>query len=318
MVMHWTRAHDGVFPNHYADVITKAYIGRPPRAPYDAPLGRRTSMVQYGVAREAGGAVSWMAGSRRLRELAVRELGRYTLRHALDSAKHSLADLIMWMPDELPTAWPWATAWVHLLAMTSGLRYEGGAKMRPTSLGAVMRVRCGHLGVGPSDFTADSAARAMEALRAEWARDAAGQALADRVDAAMRVMATAVSEPAGKREPYHEAVRRARDVLEALRDSSQSIHTGDAWRRLRAAASGALPLPSRAESEATRQLVVVTGHTPPSATGGRDDDRLTHASCKGRGGQGGGAGLDRAVRDGAPVAAAIPPNVERGRHGRCR
>ena len=61
LVLQWTPAHSGVFPNHYADVVAKAFLGRDASAPYDRPLARQATLVEYGVVAENGG-VSWAAG----------------------------------------------------------------------------------------------------------------------------------------------------------------------------------------------------------------------------------------------------------------
>ena len=49
MIIQWTPAHKGVFPNHYADVAAKAGVGREASGPYASHIGRQASLVQYKV-----------------------------------------------------------------------------------------------------------------------------------------------------------------------------------------------------------------------------------------------------------------------------
>ena len=49
VIFQWTPAHRGVYPNHYADVLAKSYLGRDAGGIHDGGLGRQASLVQYGV-----------------------------------------------------------------------------------------------------------------------------------------------------------------------------------------------------------------------------------------------------------------------------
>jgi len=99
-------AHCGVFPNHYADVVAKAYLGRKVEGPYDGKLAREASLIAYGPQRRDG-TVSWAGGQRKLRGLVQQGLERFTIREAITSAGHDFGNLIVHMPEELGDAsWP--------------------------------------------------------------------------------------------------------------------------------------------------------------------------------------------------------------------
>ena len=49
VVFQWTPAHVGVYPNHYADVLAKAYLGRDVAGAYAEGLHSRATLVQYGL-----------------------------------------------------------------------------------------------------------------------------------------------------------------------------------------------------------------------------------------------------------------------------
>ena len=138
VILQWTPAHKGVYPNHYADALAKAYVGRAVQWPYDGTLQRQASQVQYGLKR-ADGRVSWMAGDRRLRPMLQKRLAHYALTRAIADAAHDVGSLIIHMPDVLQQAWPWRDAWTTVLVLTSKSHDGAGSKFRPTGLGAVSR-----------------------------------------------------------------------------------------------------------------------------------------------------------------------------------
>ena len=154
LVIQWVCAHCGVFPNHYADVVAKAYLGRKVEDPYDGKLAREASLIAYGPQRRDG-TVSWAGGQRKLRGLVQQGLERFTIREAITSAGHDVGNLIVHMPEELPHAWPWehGGAWTELLESTGRASDGGGSKLQATSLGAIMRVRSGQLGLSVNSTT---------------------------------------------------------------------------------------------------------------------------------------------------------------------
>ena len=91
VVFQWTPAHRGVYPNHYADVMAKAYLGREVAPPYDDSMQRQGTQVQYGVVLPDGNT-GWMAGDRRLLELVKKRLARYALRRAMAEADYAVGD----------------------------------------------------------------------------------------------------------------------------------------------------------------------------------------------------------------------------------
>ena len=139
VVFQWTPAHRGVYPNHYADVMAKAYLGREVAPPYDDSMQRQGTQVQYGVVLPDGNT-GWMAGDRRLLELVKKRLARYALRRAMAEADYAVGALIVRLP-ELREAWPWRSAWTAVLVETGRSLDGGGSKFKSIGLGAVMRVR---------------------------------------------------------------------------------------------------------------------------------------------------------------------------------
>ena len=58
----WTPAHRGVFLNHYADVMAKAFIACEMHTALAQPLPRQASLAVYGTTL-ADGSVSWRPAS---------------------------------------------------------------------------------------------------------------------------------------------------------------------------------------------------------------------------------------------------------------
>ena len=189
MVIQWTPSHCGVFPNHYVDVVAKAFLAREPSAPYSAPLPRQTWLAQYGVTL-SDGTLSWAAGERRLLSLAQANLAQYGLRRAIDAAAHDVGELILHLPTLLPQAWPWQSAWTNLLVALSRSKIGGGSKLKATPLGAVMRVRSAQLGLGETEWdmclvqAAPRAAIVATALTQQWMDDYIAEA--ERLESRVR------------------------------------------------------------------------------------------------------------------------------------
>ena len=276
LVIQWVCAHCGVFPNHYADVVAKAYLGRKVEDPYDGKLAREASLIAYGPQRRDG-TVSWAGGQRKLRGLVQQGLERFTIREAITSAGHDVGNLIVHMPEELPHAWPWehGGAWTELLESTGRASDGGGSKLQATSLGAIMRVRSGQLGLGELDYKDDAGRAAMEALAEVW-RAPRGRQLAGELVHSLEMLYDIIERPeGGGSSAYKGAVKQALDVAAALTTAGNNLPSVEQWRRFRAAASGALPAPTQRERAATRARMAATGYVPPPTRGGRDGERLT-------------------------------------------
>ena len=276
LVIQWVCAHCGVFPNHYADVVAKAYLGRKVEDPYDGKLAREASLIAYGPQRRDG-TVSWAGGQRKLRGLVQQGLERFTIREAITSAGHDVGNLIVHMPEELPHAWPWehGGAWTELLESTGRASDGGGSKLQATSLGAIMRVRSGQLGLGELDYKDDAGRAAMEALAEVW-RAPRGRQLAGELVHSLEMLYDIIERPeGGGSSAYKGAVKQALDVAAALTTAGKNLPSVEQWRRFRAAASGALPAPTQRERAATRARMAATGYVPPPTRGGRDGERLT-------------------------------------------
>ena len=198
MIFQWTPAHRGVYPNHYADVLAKAYLGREVRWPYDGQLQRQGSLIQYAVTLPNGDH-SWAAGERQLLQLVQRHLTRFALRNAIAETAHDIGGLIIHLPHELEAAWPWKTAWTAILRLT-GKSHDGkGSKFKATGLGAIMRLRAGLLGFGPEDYSGTAVERDAAApvnLAEVWRASEAGQKHAQDLLSAMRSIEGAVEEAA--------------------------------------------------------------------------------------------------------------------------
>ena len=96
VIFQWTPAHRGVYPNHYADVLAKAYLGRELVHPFDGDMGRQASLVQYGRRLSSSGRVSWVVGDHQLLQLMQSSLARYALEIAVTSAAHDTGSLIIY------------------------------------------------------------------------------------------------------------------------------------------------------------------------------------------------------------------------------
>ena len=201
------------------------------------------------------------------------------MRQPLASSLHDNDGLIIHLPEDAPQLWPWATAWSAVLVETGRSRDGHGTRFRATGLGAVMRVREGLLGVGPTEYHGTAAMRdirSMEAIADVWRQDSTGAAQADAVIRSMEVIAATIEEQPDRRRSsgYHEAVTEAIETAKALERAGADMPNWEAWRRLRAVASGALPMPSAAEKAATRVRMAKTG-VAQASTHGRDCERLS-------------------------------------------
>jgi DnaJ-domain-containing protein 1/ribonuclease HI len=297
LVLQWTPAHRGVFPNHYADVVAKAFLERGVAAPYDQPLARRATPIAYGPTL-ADGSVSWAAGQRRLLGLVQVGLQQYSLRRAISTAKHDVGALVLYLPRELPHAWPWDSVWTAVLDATSQSSDGGGSKLQATSLGATMRLRSGQLGLGELDYARDGGADSVAALASVWRSGDSGARLAVQLQSQLEAMAGAIATPVGSAPGDSElqrAIAGAQAAVTAMAAAGMPLPAAEEWRGLRAAVSGALPRPSRREQAATRARAAVVQSVAPPATGGRDADRLSAMQIAARAVTAGARAASRAV-----------------------
>ena len=275
LVLQWTPAHRGVFPNHYADVTAKAYLGRKTAGAFAELPRRQGTLIQYGVELQDG-SVSWAAGDRRLLPMVQSALGKYELRRTLDAAHHTVGELIVNV--DSTGAWPWKTAWTAVLTATSRDDQGGGTKQSATALGAIMRVRAGQLGLGGLDYAGNAAARAPQAIATVWRSDGTGAGYGIRVHDGLKTMATAIAPPArGTHDEYTDAIAEAMHVVAEMQRRDGELPDATVWRRTRAAISGALPEPSRREKTATRERMAATAAVAGDAESrtGRDGERLS-------------------------------------------
>ena len=275
LVLQWTPAHSGVFPNHYADVVAKAFLDRAPSGGGGTLPMRHGSLVQYAV-ELSDSAVSWTAGDRTLLPLMQTALGRYELRRVLDAAKHDVGELIVKLDGV--GGWPWETAWTTVLSATSRDDQGGGTRRRATALGAVMRVRAGQLGLGKLDYEGNAAERAPNAIAEVWRTVGTGNGLGLRVADSIAAMAAAVAVPAGGGGgEFALALDEAARVVANMRRDGSGLPSATEWRRVRAVVSGALPEPPRTVKAATRARMAATAAVAGDAESneGRDGEQLS-------------------------------------------
>ena len=163
----------GVFPNHYAGVAAKAGVGRVLLGRYASQVGRQASLVQYGLLSDDG-SVSWAAGDRKLLGLALAALARYSTRRdkrAPNTAKVTATST--WSHTCRPSCQrrghgPGYDHGAQCSRNTSTGHDGGGAKLRPTSGSAVMRVRSNQLGLGRLDYLGSYSIHAIDAVATTW------------------------------------------------------------------------------------------------------------------------------------------------------
>ena len=205
-------------------------------------------------------------------------LQQYSLRRAISTAKHDVGALVLYLPRELPHAWPWDSVWTAVLDATSQSSDGGGSKLQATSLGATMRLRSGQLGLGELDYARDGGADSVAALASVWRSGDSGARLAVQLQSQLEAMAGAIATPARSAPGDSElqrAIAGAQAAVTAMATPGMPLPATEEWRGLRAVVSGALPRPSRREQAATRARAAVVQSVAPPATGGRDADRLS-------------------------------------------
>ena len=148
--------------------------------------------------------------------------------------------------------WPWRTRWGEVMGIATAGAATGGALLRPSAVGAIMRVRSCMLGLGAHDYSEEKERTSAEAVASVWRGGETygeeGRKLGKRAASALKAMRLAVGAAAnGPASEYHAAVEQATQTVTAMRSDGGDVPAAERWLRARAVLSGALPRPSAAD-----------------------------------------------------------------------
>ena len=119
----------------------------------------------------------------------------------------------------------------------------GGALLRPSAVGAIMRVRSCMLGLEAHDYSEEKERKSAEAVASVWRGGETygeeGRKLGKRAASALKAMRLAVGAAAnGPASEYHAAVEQATQTVTAMRSDGGDVPAAERWLRARAGRMG--------------------------------------------------------------------------------